>query len=186
MRRIRLRSLALMLLLPLVLGCSGGEKEPVSTPQPVGGIAEVEAMLRTAYRSADPQGAVLVVIWSSEAAPPDEIAEIAEEWRSYGLVALGICVDLFFPSEHESALERVRGWEKAYSLGIPSLIFDGERTVLERTLQVSTEEATLILYSEHETLIWSGVGYHRIEELRAAIKDHLGPPSYAINLPSFR
>jgi hypothetical protein len=148
-------------------------------PQPVGGIEEVDAMLRVAYRHADPQGAVLVILWSSNAPAPREVDEIAERWESYGLASMGICIDLLGPDDRESSIERIRDWERSHSLEIPSLIFDGERSALERLLQVAAEEATLILYSEHEALIWSGVGYEWVERLRTEIEDRLGPPSVA-------
>jgi hypothetical protein len=169
-----------VLLLPLLLLSCTREKETSDAPgYSVGGAEELESLLRRSFARADPEGVVLVVAWSVDHPPPGELEDLAGRWVRYGLVPVGVCIDLLLSEDRDDAISRVRGWERGHPSLFVGLIFDGDRE--ELALRLPIRAPGLVLFNEHGKLLWSAEGFGRLEEVEAEIEKRLGLPSFAAN-----
>jgi hypothetical protein len=184
--RILMKQLTCLLVALLALSCSEKQESVEHRRLPLGGIEALDALLRDAFREADPHGAVLVVLWTTEAPPSQALQELARPWTRHGLIPLGICLDLLGAEDREEAIQQVRRWERGNRCAFDGLIFDGERGFLAEMLGVDRLDGELLLLSEYGQLLWVGPASQSLHQLERAIQDHLGMPSMAETIRSAR
>jgi hypothetical protein len=131
--------LPLGLSLAVLLSCGGKDAAPQPNPLPIGGPSVFTALLDEALRRADPQGAVLVVLWTTGLPPPESLHELTEKWGRYGLIPVNICLDLLgVDADEVASRERaiagsVHGRRlKRADLG---MIYEGDPAALLRSLE---------------------------------------------------
>lgn len=191
------------LLLSPSCGRRGAEEPP---PQPIGSVSSFLTLLDGAMRRADPQGAVLVVLWSTEQPPPAPLERIAKDWSRYGLIPIGVCLDLADPALRqgaasqgvgasstgpveanqedggrlrEAAIARVRAWERSHKKGIRGIILDGEAGGILGKLGLTRRGASIALLSAQGAVLWSREGFGGLNELDAMLEVCLGEPPLA-------
>lgn len=167
-------------LLALVLAsCAGETGQRMREPQPVGDASAFESFLDGAMRAAEPQGVIMVVVWTTETPPPEWLGDLTEHWKRYGLVPIGICADLLKTDSSGEQLARVRKWESDQRLDFPSLIYNGDVSTLSDRLGGERTPASMTLLSEHGTVIWFGDGFDHEEKVQSLLQLYLGEPSVA-------
>ena len=174
-----MKQLLTCMLMLLLASCARETGRQAEEPQPVGDAAGLETLLDGAIAAAEPQGVVLVVVWTTEKPPPEWLEDLTDRWKRYGLIPIGVCVDLLQSESRGEKLTRIREWESEHRLGFPSLIYDGEPTMLTQRLGGDRTPASLTLLSEHGTVLWSGDGFEHADKLETLLQMHLGEPSVA-------
>ncbi len=182
--------LAGFLILLLGPACGRNRADRESIPQPLGGGSSFLTLLDEAMRRADPQGAVLVVLWTTDQEPPAALDRIAKDWNRYGLIPIGVCLDLVAPADparsevgsasREAAIARVRSWERSHKGGIRGMIFEGDAGVLARSLDLARSVPSVALLSAQGAVLWSREGFGGLDELEAMLNLHLGQPPLAL------
>jgi hypothetical protein len=188
----------------LLVSASCGDRKAARQEalEPVGGAAPLRSLLDAAMRRADPQGAVLVVLWTTEQPPPKALEDLTKHWYRYGLIPIGVCLDLLPAADpagtatpgspeaprsstagsgpaREEAIARVHAWQKTRPGRIRGLIYDGDPDVLSRILSRAKATPSVTLLSAQGAVLWSGDGYGGLDELGAILNVHLGEPSVA-------
>jgi hypothetical protein len=202
--RAALARVAAVLLLVFAWSCQPKGAGREAAPQPIGGAETFRSMLDEAMRRADPQGAVLVVLWTTDQPPPSALEETARHWNRYGLIPVGVCLDLVEGAVPESmdgstpagppgkaregraegiprerAIDRLRKWEKSHRGVIRGLFYDGEPAVFSTRLGLLGALPSVTLLSAQGAVLWSSEGFGRLPELEAVLNVHLGQPSVA-------
>jgi hypothetical protein len=162
----------------LALSCGRNERAAVRE-QPIGDEAALTRMLDGAFRGADPQGAVLLVGWTTGSPPSTELSDITERWASHGLVAVGVCLDLVQSPGDPDALKRVHEWERKHRLPFESLLFEGDPRFFVRRFDLSARDPFLILMNEQGRIVWRRQGPAGLDTLEVLLSRRLGEPSVA-------
>jgi hypothetical protein len=195
--------LAGLLLLGPACGRNRTDREVI--PQPVGDGSTFMTLLDAAMRRADPQGAVLVVLWTTDQEPPTALERLAEEWNHYGLIPVGVCLDIVTSASQDGAeptgarggrgtaagsvpgkasrdvaIARVRSWERSHKGGIRGLIYEGDAGILERSLGLAKAGPSVALLSAQGAVLWSRAGFGGLDELEEMLNVHLGQPPLAL------
>jgi hypothetical protein len=171
--------LAAALVLLFLLGCSGEREGKEPGRIPVGGEPILVTMLQRALHGAEPDGAVLVVLWTIQHPPTLELQDVTKRWSPHGLVALGVCVESLAEPPRETALRRIRIWQRRGRPGIPGLVFDGDAASLARAIPAARPVPGLILLDAQGSRIWSEDGFGEIDGLEGILRAHLGEPNVA-------
>ncbi len=158
-------------------GC--GQRSREERAQPIGGEAALDASLKAARHRAAPEGAVLVVFWTTATPPTAAVGELAERWSPYGLATLGICLDLVEGGGGDEALASVREWEQSHRIGMPSLLYEGGRAALEARLGDASAGPGLLLLDPDGKRIWADASFEDVEGVDAILQVRLGLPPLA-------
>jgi len=145
------------------------------------------------------------VLWTTDHEPPEALERIAEEWNHYGLIPVGVCLDLATRAAREgagsagptksqetpagsaagkasrdAAIARVRSWERSHKGGIRGMIFEGDAGVLARSLGLAQSVPSVALLSAQGAVLWSRAGFGGLDELESMLNIHLGQPPLAL------
>lgn len=184
MRRLRwvllsARALSLSACVLCFCGCVREGGRDATREQPVGGASALAAALKAAQRGADPNGAILIVLWTVAAPPTKELRDLADRWAPHGLTSLAISVEPLLGATRDEAIVRVRGWERRNRVGLPGMIFTGDEAALARQIDGARPRAGLVLLDAQGIRIWSSDGFADLEALDAVLQAHLGEPNVA-------
>jgi len=170
----------LVFLVVTATGC-GRRKDRAAAEGPVGGADILDRAIAAAIASAEPDGDVLVVAWTSEAPPPRALFDLIRKWRPYGLVSIGLNADLWRPGvDRGRAIAAARKFERDSEAPMHSLMYDGSPADLYRRFEDLNSVPFLTLIDTRGKTIWSDAGFGALTRLDALLRDRIGEPPVAM------
>jgi hypothetical protein len=159
-------------------GCEGRRAKLVSEG-PIGGADVLDRAIEAAISRAEPDGDVLVIGWKVSSPPTEDVFSLVRRWRPYGLVSIGIDVDLWDGKDRKKAIADVRSLENRVKVPMRSLIYDGSPEDLYRHFEGVSGVPFIALLDTRGHTIFSDRGFGSLRSLNEVIKKRLGEPPVA-------